>query len=97
VAKHAHASLVVVRLRHENGNITLEIRDNGRGVSEHDMDKPRSFGLRGIRERVQSLNGGFHITTAEQGGTLLVLRVPARRGEESASPEPEEAVQQDLF
>jgi PAS domain S-box-containing protein len=97
VAKHAHASLVVVRLRRENGNIALEIRDNGRGVSERDMDKPRSFGLRGIRERVQSLNGAFHVALAEQGGTLLMLKVPVRRGEEAAPAEREEALQQDLF
>lgn len=97
VAKHAHASLVVVRLRHEHGNIALEIRDNGRGIAEHDMDKPRSFGLRGIRERVQNLDGAFHIATAEQGGTLLMLKVPARRGEEPASMEHEEALQQNLF
>jgi PAS domain S-box-containing protein len=97
VAKHAHASLVVVRLRSETGNIALEIRDNGRGISERDMDKPRSFGLRGIRERVQSLNGGFHIATAEQGGTLLILKVPTRRGDDAAPAEHEETVQQDLF
>jgi len=88
---------VVVRLRREHGNIALEIRDNGRGIAEHDMDKPRSFGLRGIRERVQSLNGGFHIATAEQGGTLLMLKVPARRGDDLTLSEPEEALQQDLF
>ena len=97
VAKHAHASLVVVRLRRENGNIALEIRDNGRGVSEHDMEKPRSFGLRGIRERVQSLHGSFHIALAEQGGTLLLLKVPVRRGEDATPAEHEEVVQQDLF
>lgn len=97
IAKHARASLVVVRLRRENGNIALEIRDNGRGIAERDMDKPKSFGLRGIRERVQSLAGSFHIAPAEQGGTLLTLKVPNRRGEEAAAAEPEEAVQQDLF
>jgi len=97
VAKHAHASLVVVRLRHEHGNITLEIRDNGRGIAEHDMDKPRSFGLRGIRERIQSLNGSFHLSSAEQGGTLLVLRVPPVRSDGLPVCETEEAVQQDLF
>lgn len=97
VAKHAHASLVVVRMRSENGNIALEIRDNGRGISERDMDKPRSFGLRGIRERVQSLNGGFHIASAEQGGTLLMLKVPIRRGDDAAPVENEEIIQQDLF
>jgi len=97
VAKHAHASLVVVRLRRENGNITLEIRDNGRGITVQDMDKPKSFGLRGIRERLQSLDGGFHIAAAEQGGTLMVLKVPERRGDSPPPAEHEEAVQQDLF
>jgi len=97
IAKHARASLVVVRMKRENGNIALEIRDNGRGIAERDMEKPKSFGLRGIRERVQSLDGSFHIAAAEQGGTLLFLKVPARRGETSACIEPEEAIQQDLF
>jgi signal transduction histidine kinase len=59
IAKHAHASLVVMRLRRERGNILLEIRDNGRGISDADMQKPKSFGLRGIRERVLSLAGNF--------------------------------------
>jgi signal transduction histidine kinase len=97
IAKHARASLVVVRMKRENGNIALEIRDNGRGIAERDMEKPKSFGLRGIRERVQSLDGSFHVAAAEQGGTLLILKVPARRGDTSTTIEPEEAIQQDLF
>lgn len=97
VAKHAHASLVVVRLRHENGNITLEIRDNGRGINNQDMEKPKSFGLRGIRERVQSLNGLFQIATAEQGGTYLMLKVPTRRSEDASPAEFDEIIQRDLF
>ncbi len=98
VAKHASASVVFVRLKRETGNIALEIRDNGRGISEHDMEKPRSFGLRGIRERVQSLNGSFYIGTAEQGGTLLVLRVPFVHADKAAAaPEEHIAVQQNLF
>lgn len=97
VAKHAHASLVVVRLRRENGNIAIEIRDNGRGITERDLDKPKSFGLRGIRERVQSLNGMFHIAAAEQGGTIIILKVPVGRGDDFVAVEQDEAVQQDLF
>ena len=94
VAKHAHASLVVMRLSRESGNILLEIRDNGRGISQHDMQKPRSFGLRGIRERVSSLGGTFAIGTAEHGGTHLVLRVPECRSDE---PPTEEEMQRKLF
>lgn len=94
VAKHAHASLVVMRLRRERGNILLEIRDNGRGISEAEMQKPKSFGLRGIRERVLSLAGEFSIGPAEHGGTHIVLRVPETAGSE---PPSEEELQRNLF
>lgn len=77
VAKHAHASLVAMRLWHEHGNIHLEIRDNGRGFSEADMNKPKSFGLRGVRERVLSLSGTFAIKPGEQGGTYISVAIPA--------------------
>ena len=96
VAKHAHASLVVVRLQRENGAISLEIRDNGRGISESDMNKPKSFGLRGIRERISSLNGEFSVIQAEQGGSYLALRVPTVR-HTGATPPVEESPQQNLF
>ena len=94
VAKHAHASLVVMRLRRERGNIVLEIRDNGRGISEVDMQKPKSFGLRGIRERVLSLSGDFSIGPAEHGGTHILLRIPECAGVEAPN---EEELQRDLF
>jgi PAS domain S-box-containing protein len=96
IAKHAHASLVVVRLRREEGSIALEIRDNGRGISDADMNKPKSFGLRGIRERVHSLSGEFEIVAAEQGGTYVQLRLPQKR----VIVEPtvtEEELQRNLF
>lgn len=96
VAKHAHASMVVVRLRREKGRIALEIRDNGRGISEADLSKPKSFGLRGIRERVNSLNGEFTIALGEQGGSHLALRFPDARQTEQTLPVEEEP-QRNLF
>jgi signal transduction histidine kinase len=81
-------------MRRESGNIVLEIRDNGCGILETDMQKPKSFGLRGIRERVLSLAGDFSIVPAEHGGTQITLRVPERIDTE---PPSEEKVQRDLF
>ncbi|MBI4996365.1 MAG: PAS domain-containing protein [Rhodocyclales bacterium] len=97
VAKHAHASLVVVRLKREKGSIALELRDNGRGISDADMAKPKSFGLRGIRERVHSLTGEFTIASGEHGGTHIRLRVPERRGAETTTVDEVEDVQRKLF
>lgn len=88
VAKHAHASLVALRLGREGGNIVFEVRDNGRGIAPDDMHKARSFGLRGIRERIANLAGAFEIGVAEQGGTLIRLRVPEHAGETTPQEEP---------
>ncbi len=95
IAKHAHASLVVLRMRRESGSIALEIRDNGRGIAEDDLAKPKSFGLRGIRERVHSLSGKFSIAAGESGGTHIALLVPERRDAEPARDE--EELQRNLF
>ena len=95
VAKHAHASLVVLRLHREGRHLHLEVRDNGRGIAEDDIHKPRSFGLRGIRERARALDGGFHIEASEQGGTHLTLTLPINT--EPAVINGEETRQQPLF
>jgi signal transduction histidine kinase len=97
VAKHAHASLAVVRLKRGKGDIILELQDNGRGISAADMAKQKSFGLRGIRERVHSLAGEFSIASGEHGGTHIHLRVPERRGTESSAMEKTEDLQRQLF
>lgn len=76
VAKHANATQVVMQLSCINGKIGLVIRDNGRGFSDAELVKPKSFGLRGIRERVLSLAGDFSIAPGEHGGTELILQVP---------------------
>lgn len=77
VRKHAQAHRVEVRLLQEGDEVLLEIRDDGRGLAPEDLSKPRSFGLRGIRERMAGLGGTFSIEPAPAGGTRLVLRVPA--------------------
>jgi len=95
VAKHAHASLVVLRLYRDGAKVVLEVRDNGRGIAENDIHKPRSFGLRGILERSRSLAGDFRIEATEQGGTLLVLTLPIKSATVAATAE--EQRQRDLF
>ena len=54
----------------------LRIRDDGCGIEPGDLNKPKSFGLRGMRERMASLGGSAQIGPCAQGGTEIVLRAP---------------------
>ncbi|MBL8447155.1 MAG: response regulator [Zoogloeaceae bacterium] len=77
VRKHAQASTVAVRLLQEGDEVLLEIADDGNGLAQEDLTKPKSFGLRGIRERLAGLGGSLEIDTSYPRGTRLIVRVPA--------------------
>jgi signal transduction histidine kinase len=79
VVRHANASLVEVTLRLEEGMLTLQIQDNGCGISDEDITSPDSLGLSGIRERIHLLGGEFRINGIPADGTLATVRVPTCR------------------
>ena len=80
IAKHAQASRVDVALTRSDDSLELLIRDDGRGIAPADMNKPRSFGLRGMRERMASLGGSARIGPCAEGGTEIILRAPLLQG-----------------
>lgn len=85
VSKHAQASRVDVRLTLDGADIVLRIADDGRGVQNADLVKPKSFGLRSIRERLHALGGTMKIAPGPDGGTTVVLRAPAGHATEAAA------------
>ncbi len=85
IVKHARASSVEVRLMQEGDEIVLQVVDNGVGISRSDFAKPRSFGLRGMRERVAGLGGSLEIRAQPGQGTELVLRAPKDQQNEEAT------------
>jgi signal transduction histidine kinase len=88
VSKHAQATRVVIDLSLTRGVLSLELSDNGRGLSPADLDKERSFGLRGLHERAGTVGGWVDISSAAQGTTVM-LSVPIRgpKGEMPHFPE----------
>jgi signal transduction histidine kinase len=78
VIRHAQASEVRIALREEDGTIELEIADNGRGLPAGALSAPTSIGLFGLHERAQALGGEAAINSSPEGGTVVMLRVPAR-------------------
>ena len=79
VARHAQATRVVVALEESLETLTLRVQDNGRGITEADIGKAKSFGLLGMRERVHLLVGEIDIQSVPGQGTTITIRIPLQR------------------
>ncbi len=78
VARHADASRVSTVMRQENGDLLLEVQDNGRGITEEERLHSRSLGLIGMQERASLLGGAFSIQGVDGAGTTVTVRIPIR-------------------
>jgi len=76
VSRHARATQVAVRLLNGANSLRMEISDNGCGIRATDHLKPKSFGIRGMTERVHSLGGELSIKPLPNGGSCVKLRIP---------------------
>lgn len=76
VSRHAQAQNVEVELFRRPSEITIEIRDDGRGIAPGDLARAGSFGLRGMEERVRHLGGGVDISGGQGRGTTVMLFMP---------------------
>lgn len=78
VIKHAQAQEVAVSLNTvDNGSLALTIQDDGIGMELGSVDQSNHFGLLGIKERAQALNGEFSLTAGPQEkGTKLTVVIP---------------------
>ncbi|TMH23121.1 MAG: PAS domain S-box protein, partial [Betaproteobacteria bacterium] len=76
VARHARATEVAVKLSSNDDALILRIRDNGVGLSEDDLRKPTSLGIRGMRERARQLGGDISVSAEPGSGTTVIISIP---------------------
>ena len=76
VARHAGASHVSIDLVEAGDTLTLEVRDNGRGITDEEVQRPGSLGLLGMRERAALLGGVAEVKGTPGQGTTVTVRVP---------------------
>jgi two-component system nitrate/nitrite sensor histidine kinase NarX len=84
VRKHADASVVHIVGQYQGDDYLIEICDNGRGFSpsEGSQDGNSHYGLRGMRERSETIGIDFQITSQPGNGTCISLSIPAFTREE---------------
>lgn len=79
-AKHAHATQIAVTLRCNDGQLWLQVTDNGRGFHMHrqrqQIPQGNGMGLLGMEERLMLLGGQLTIDSKPEDGTRLTAVVP---------------------
>jgi signal transduction histidine kinase len=79
VARHADAQRVGVALSLDDGWMSMEVTDDGKGISVLDRESSRSFGLMGMRERAQVFGGRLDIDGVPGEGTRVQVMIPLSR------------------
>lgn len=81
--KHGQATRIVVELREDPTTVHLTVRDDGNGFDPDAQSD--GFGLLGIRERTELLDGELQINSTPGKGTTLNVRLPVRRRAEDTT------------
>jgi signal transduction histidine kinase len=76
VAKYAHATHASVTVERRNGELTVEVADDGVGGA----DLGRGSGLRGLEDRLAALDGSLSLESPAGRGTRLRARIPCAAG-----------------
>jgi PAS domain S-box-containing protein len=76
VARHSKAAHAVVSIGIEQDVLKLQIRDDGKGITEQDLVGSRSLGLLGMRERVHLLHGKISFQGKPACGTTVAVDIP---------------------
>jgi two-component system, NarL family, sensor histidine kinase DevS len=77
IVKHAEAEHAWAEISEDERQVTVTVRDDGRGF---DPDQPGGgFGLVGMRERAELVNGRLAIDSSPEHGTTVRLVLPAER------------------
>jgi len=73
--KHANAKVITVKIEMRRDQVIVLIKDDGKGFNK-EQTKEESFGIIGMRERVELLNGELTIDTKIGKGTIVMVSVP---------------------
>jgi signal transduction histidine kinase len=68
--RHSEAKIGRIELETNEIEVNLTIHDNGKGFDS--QEQPSGIGLQSIHERVENMNGTFHIQSGREGTTLLI-------------------------
>jgi two-component system sensor histidine kinase UhpB len=88
IVRHADATRATITLDVTPELVTLEVTDNGRGITEAAASAPTSLGILGMRERAAAQGGVLEVGLRSEPGTRVSAWFPMLRSRPSPSPQP---------
>jgi signal transduction histidine kinase len=76
IIKHARATKASIVLSKSNGNLNIEVSDNGIGITQADIENSAGIGWKNIFSRTSALDGHIEVIKGEKIGSKMFLRIP---------------------
>ena len=76
VLRHSRATKVTIKIAEKNNYTLIEIKDNGCGIDESEINSVKSLGLLGMRERALIFGGELTVKGEKTIGTKIILKIP---------------------
>jgi PAS domain S-box-containing protein len=76
IVLHAMASIVFIKVNVKDGNLVMRIEDNGRGITDEQIENSGRYGIKGMHERARYFGGELSFYGRPGQGVLLSLRMP---------------------
>jgi PAS domain S-box-containing protein len=76
IVRHSNASRVKIILEEYKGKVILKVLDNGKGITQNQINNPKSLGILGMKERALVLGGNVKIKNSMESGTVVELEIP---------------------
>jgi len=85
IARHAGADRVTIAVVDTKDRLVMDVHDNGRGITNDEINSPRALGILGMQERAQFCGGELTVRRGRRGGTRVRVSVPLNRQSEGST------------
>ncbi len=79
IARHSKATKAEIKLKIQDNDLIMDIKDNGSGINEYDRKSKKSFGLISMMERAKDLGGQLIVSAPVDEGTIINLKIPYKK------------------
>lgn len=76
IVRHSNATKASVSVIDQSGKLTIEVKDNGKGITKEQISDAKSLGIIGMRERVRPWGGEVNIKGKKGKGTTVTVIIP---------------------